>query len=179
MAAGHFIAPVCLYFFVLYLRFFLTPKGDFTRGNYQCTDGFNISSSLATLDVGSGTFLNITRLNRVAILKSGSPNSSTFAFPRLFMHSMMILRGDIEVNPGPKWRFPCGVRKKPVKCNQKGLQCDRCDQWYHTRFCSIDDLTYNSLADTSSYMWICSSRDIPNFSSSLLSTSIKAASNSC
>ena len=89
------------------------------------------------------------------------------------MYSILILCGDIEVNPGPKWRFPY-----KVKCNQKGLQCDRCDQWYHTRCCLIDDQTYNSLADTSSYLWICSSCDIPNFSSSLFSSSIKAASSS-
>ena len=74
MAAGHFIAPVCLYFCELYLRFFLTPKGDFTKGNYRCTVGLKITSSLATIDVGLATFLNITRFNPAAIRKSGSPN---------------------------------------------------------------------------------------------------------
>ena len=67
--------------------------------------------------------------------------------------------------------------KKPVKRNQKGLQCDQCNQWFHTRCCSIDDQTYNSLADTSC-MWICSSCDTPIFSNSLFSSPIKAASNS-
>ena len=89
-----------------------------TKGNYPCTEGFEISSSLATFDVGSATFLNITRLNQAAILKSGSSISLTFGSSRLFLYSMMILCGDIEVNPGPKWRFPCDVCKKPVKCNQ-------------------------------------------------------------
>ena len=119
MAARNFNAPACLYFFVIYLRFSFTVNDHSTKGNYLCTEGFKISSSLATIDVGSATFLNITRLNPAAILKSGSYISPSFGSSRLMLYSMMILCGDIEVNPGPKWRFPCDVCKKTVKCNQK------------------------------------------------------------
>lgn len=41
--------------------------------------------------------------------------------------------GDILPNPGPNYKFPCGVCSKPVKSNQKGIQCETCDKWYHTK----------------------------------------------
>ncbi len=44
--------------------------------------------------------------------------------------------GDIEVNPGPAKRnvkYPCGICAKAVKSNQRGIQCDNCDKWLHTR----------------------------------------------
>ena len=43
---------------------------------------------------------------------------------------MLLLRGTVEVNPGPI-RFPCGYCSKPVKINQLALCCDGCDIWYH------------------------------------------------
>ena len=33
-------------------------------------------------------------------------------------------------NPGPQWKFPFGICEGPVKCNQRGIQCDYCDKWY-------------------------------------------------
>ena len=74
--------------------------------------------------------------------------------------------GDILRNPGPEWKYPCGVCQKPVKNNQKGLQCDSCDLWYHTNCCRVNDIVYNALAN-SSCSWICCGCGLPNFSSSL------------
>ena len=33
---------------------------------------------------------------------------------------LLLLGGDIEVNPG-QWKFPCGICSKPVKSNQMGI----------------------------------------------------------
>ena len=38
---------------------------------------------------------------------------------------LLILAGDIEVNPGPKYQ--CDVCKKRVKRNDNAIQCDSCD----------------------------------------------------
>ena len=46
--------------------------------------------------------------------------------------NVLLTCGDINPNPGPQWKFPCGVCHKPVKSNQKGIQCDYCDRWYHS-----------------------------------------------
>lgn len=47
--------------------------------------------------------------------------------------NLLLLCGDININPGPAWKFPCGHCKKPVKCNQLGIQCHSCDSWLHVR----------------------------------------------
>ena len=52
--------------------------------------------------------------------------------------------------------FPCGLCSKPVERNQRGIQCDNGDRWFHTRCCTIaiGDQTYETLG-TSSCIWIC------------------------
>ncbi len=81
----------------------------------------------------------------------------------LFM-KLMILSGDIQQNPGPHNRYPCGVCSKEVKNN--GIQCDSCDKWYHAKCCSVSKNMFNILAN-SSCVWICCNCGLPNFSSSL------------
>ena len=76
---------------------------------------------------------------------------------------------DINPNPGPQWKFPCGVCHKPVKSNQKGIQCDYCDRWYHSK-CCMNDLIYDALAN-SSCLWICCDCGLPSFSTSLFAYS--------
>lgn len=48
------------------------------------------------------------------------------------------LAGDIQANPGPV-RFPCRRCDRPVKCNQKGIQCDVCYDWLHVRCINMSE----------------------------------------
>ena len=72
--------------------------------------------------------------------------------PQLAM--VLLLGGDVELNPGDKWKFPCGICTKPVKTNQKGIQCNECNSWFHSKCCNISSAMYNILA-YSSCIWIC------------------------
>lgn len=85
--------------------------------------------------------------------------------------SLLLIAGDVHPHPGPQWKFPCGVCDKPVKRNQKGIQCDNCDKWYHNKCCHIDDTIYNTLAN-SSCSWICCNCGLPSFSSSLFNSTL-------
>ena len=85
--------------------------------------------------------------------------------------TVLLLGGDIRLNPGPNWKYPCGTCNKPVKRSQKGIQCDHCDLWYHTKRCSIGDEIYNILAN-SSCVWLCPSCGLPSFSDSLPEASL-------
>ena len=89
------------------------------------------------------------------------PNSvATFNLFRL------ITSGDISLNPGldctascngrkkPAWKFPCVVCEKPVRCNQKGILCDRCDKWFHIKCIDMDLVTYVALS-SSQGQWFC------------------------
>ena len=64
---------------------------------------------------------------------------------------LLLLGGDIELNPGDKWKFPCGNCLKPVKSNQKGIQWDECDTWFHvsSKCCDISPDMYDILANSS------------------------------
>ena len=75
----------------------------------------------------------------------------------------------------PNWRFPCSVCGLPVKINQKGLYCNSCCLWIHTRCCGVSDAQYvvlGGLGDSSP--WYCPScvfRELPFANSSFVSDS--------
>ena len=125
-----------------------------------------ISPYLAQFSLWEASYHLESMTTRSAILMKLTSSSQDIS--GLNILSLLILCGDISSNPGPNWKYPCGVCLKPVKINQKGLLCDSCESWYHARCCSINDDLYNDLAN-SSCSWICCVCGSPNFSSSLLS----------
>ena len=60
-------------------------------------------------------------------------------FPLL---SLLLLSGNVETNPGPQVKFSCGCCARPVICNQRGVQCDLCNIWFHTR-CMLECYEFN------------------------------------
>ncbi len=88
-----------------------------------------------------------------------------------FLLFILLLGGDIQINPGPNYKYLCGVCSKPVKSNQKYLQCDNCNLRYHTKCCRIHNDMCNSLLAKSSCVWMCPQCDLPNFSNSFLDNS--------
>ena len=90
------------------------------------------------------------------------PNSvATFNLARLASS------GDIGLNPGPDckvpsttmkksaWKFPYAICEKPARCNQKGIQCRRCDRWHHIKCIDMDLKTYVALSHSQD-RWLCS-----------------------
>ena len=58
-----------------------------------------------------------------------------FSIPKITLHGVILLiliSGDIAENPDPI-KFLCGSCAKPVKKNQKGIQCEDCLFWYHIK----------------------------------------------
>ena len=45
----------------------------------------------------------------------------------------------------PNYKFPCAVCNKPVKCNQKGLQCNTCEIWVHLKCTDLNLEQYEFL----------------------------------
>ena len=88
-----------------------------------------------------------------------------------FLLFILLLGGDTQINPGPNYKYPCGVCSKPVKYNQKCLQWDNCNLRYHTKCCRIHNDMCNSLLAKSSCVWMCPQCDLPNFSNSFLDNS--------
>ena len=44
----------------------------------------------------------------------------------------LYLAGDMELSPGPA-SYPCGVCQQAVRSNQRGILCEACYKWLHTK----------------------------------------------
>ena len=79
---------------------------------------------------------------------------------------LILLSGDIEINPGPV-RYPCTSCKKSVTKNQKGTSCNCCGLWSHKKCENLTDQQYKLLLNTpkNEYYYICNSCQIKNINS--------------
>ena len=87
-----------------------------------------------------------------------------------FSYWLLLIAGDVELNPGPI-KYPCTVCNRPVKRNQRGIQCDSCDLWTHANCCSMSVDEYKQLGDSDTN-WICPtclSSELPYANSSITS----------
>lgn len=87
----------------------------------------------------------------------------------LYLSILLIANaGDVELNPGPK--PACGLCDKTVRINQRGICCDSCNIWFHTKCLNLSSTTYKAI-QSSNLSWICCSCGLPNFASSLFDDS--------
>ena len=78
---------------------------------------------------------------------------STGRLPFLLCSILLLTAGDIEINPGPV-KYPCGRCCKAVKSNQRGIFCEVCYQWFHTRCINMSNPEYQRLS-LSDEGWCC------------------------
>ena len=167
MANGCFFkALTLLAFFYVYKAKF---DNDLARAKFtdEIFNRCGLFCSGGTILNGSETVIAINRGERPRPYGTKRAGSAVMVGDKLtynlFMN-LMILSGDIQQNPGPHYRYPCGECSKPVRTN--GIQCDSCDKWYHAKCCSASRNMFNLLTN-SSCVWICCNCGLPNFSSSL------------
>ena len=100
---------------------FGTTSGDILDANQDCCIGFGKSVG------GIAQSLALTRKigNRRGSegLRSFNPSKGT----NLLI--LIILAGDIEMNPGP--RFQCRTCKKYCKAAEKAVKCEDCEKRFH------------------------------------------------
>ncbi|XP_048588419.1 uncharacterized protein LOC125572237 [Nematostella vectensis] len=160
MAAMDFVAPLILLTIACYS---LNIRTNQDKSNTKClliTQGkhsaFNASETIG-----------LEALHRLRV-SATRPAILDLKRPKLFtLLSLLLLSGSVEPNPGPNYKFPCGICSKPVRINQRGIQCDFCDIWSHIRCLNMNTIIYDALAN-SSCVWECCACGMPNFSSSLL-----------
>ena len=61
----------------------------------------------------------------------------------------------------PNWKFPCIECQKPVKTNQKGLECDICKIWVHFKCTDLTEAQFSFLEaneDIPFYCLVCKPR---------------------
>ena len=68
---------------------------------------------------------------------------------------IIILSGDIQVNPGPTSIYPCGCCELPVTWDhQRAACCDNCKLWYHSECIELSSSKIN-VQQFSNISWIC------------------------
>ena len=55
----------------------------------------------------------------------------------------------------PNWKFPCIKCSKPVKINQKGLECINCVKWIHLKCTNLTETQYIYLEENESIPFVC------------------------
>ena len=128
MAVANLLAPCALLILTVLLK-----SNDLTDSIYQenCFSWSNCRSvTRSFLEWVPGVHVYSRKGTRMpsAILDSKCKSR----FVTLYI---LLICGDINPNPGFQWKFPSGVCHKPVKSNHKGIQCDYCDRWYHSKCC--------------------------------------------
>ena len=73
--------------------------------------------------------------------------------PILNLSSSLILffmiAGDCNImNPGPI-KFPCGICSCPVQCNQRAIECEQCQSWFHLNCIAMSVQSYSDYNDDS------------------------------
>jgi hypothetical protein len=144
---------------------FLKPVSDFSsyveRPNSNL--GYGAVDNLGRLD--SGLCFNSFWCLHPTLRSQRTPyppDRSTRVMANLLL-AIIQQAGDLELNPGLV-KFPCGECAKPVRWNQRAVQCDGCDKWIHIKCMGMGPEVYTGL-QTESASWICCGCGMPNFSS--------------
>ena len=74
---------------------------------------------------------------------------------------LVLLAGDVMENPGPV-KDPCAVCTNGCRRNQKSIQCDLCDNWFHAKCIDMGSDEFNHLSDPS-MAWQCMKCLFPGF----------------
>ena len=93
---------------------------------------------------------------------------------------LILLSGDIELNPGPGPHHPCGSCARAVRSCQRGIFCEVCYYWFHSNCVDLSTAEYERLG-SSDEGWCCpkcSREALPFFDSSTLTLEESMASNS-
>ena len=102
---------------------------DSLGSNQECKIGYIHSHSRVSQCLASIRKLGNRRSSEG--LRSFKPSKGT----NLFI--LIILAGDIEMNPGP--RFQCGLCKKYRKASDRLLECEECEKRFHASCSNLSD----------------------------------------
>ena len=79
---------------------------------------------------------------------------------------LLILSGSIEVNPGPRVKYPCGEYNKAVG-TVNSIACDQCQKWYHLKCISMNMNVFNCYTNDNLLDWTCCNCGLLNISNSV------------
>ena len=69
------------------------------------------------------------------------------SFAALFL---VVLAGDVSLNPGPETDH-CALCTKGCRKNQRAVQCDECDRWFHAKCINMNHHEYLDISALAAY----------------------------
>ena len=140
MAAVNFLAPANVIVFALFLllKYSTHNEIDIIKDS-TATPHWQIAIS-TKLCVGTEAFISGCCRNRTAILDRRPYIRVLF--------SLLLLSGDVSVNPGPQGSHLCGACNNQVNTNNHSVKCDFCDCRYHV-YCCRNELILEEFMNTS------------------------------
>ena len=159
MAAANFSPPLSIIVFALLVHSRLAPMSNSEDLTAKLHPGFTSLTDNNAHLVGSAALVDFNSSKLSAILDQ-RPNSSHC----LLLNCLLLLCGDIQVNPGP-FKCQCGLCDKVVS-NQDAIECEERLVWYHLDCLGMSTQTYENHGLDSHLVWICSKCMFPNFSTS-------------
>ena len=132
-----------------------------TKTPYSLKHADTIPGNFVKLNVGDIKQTSLSTIVGKNRLKIGSITNYLYLAAILLLTSF-----EIEQNPGPAIRFPCGVCDKAVRWVDKGICRDDCQQWYDIDCQGMSTQMYNDVG-ASDASWECLRCGIPNLSTGI------------
>ena len=161
---------------VMYKRF--TPLISHTRKIPHVTHQVH-EEGLALINYNSVSVLltpptPCSTISTLDIRKSKTMNINFSKSPTGWLSALLIISGDLEVNPGPRTRtakpkYPCGICSRACTDKQDAIQCDTCDIWSH-RKCLKMPISLYKANQNPDYSWHCCNCGMPTFDSDLFNS---------
>ena len=63
---------------------------------------------------------------------------------------LVVLAGDVSLNPGPETDH-CALCTKGCRKNQRAVQCDECDRWFHAKCINMNHHEYLDISALAAY----------------------------
>ena len=126
-----------------------------TSDNTTCFQTLNVQSCRFFLNSSHSTavFLNGAAVQYRRVVKVSYRRRYISGLVRLLL---LLMAGDIELNPGPK--YPCGICSKNCTWGNgragRAINCDTCQVWYHADCLEISTTDYNALGNSDD-PWYC------------------------
>lgn len=163
-------APTRLHFVVTFLLFLHLRALFIAEAPLDKCSGhpWDLDRRLPSGGISTSTAANLVHCS-VAI----RPKSLPLPSARPHVAWLLLIAGDVSLNPGPRNPGPrpiCPRCCKPVYDNAAALQCDRCDAWLHRKCERLALSTYRRLSNCVE-PWYCGMCQLPSFDDSLFEAS--------
>ena len=138
----HILPKILLCAFMFILSHSKTPQKVFKTQEFNSLECLLAGEKLREVLIGR-TYFHLYALSNT---KHTSQKS--------FFYFLLLLAGDINLNPGPI-RHPCSSCLKPVAKNHRAILCDNCGLWAHIKCERISVKTYKDFMNNDRVNFLC------------------------